>query len=185
VKPLEAKLRKRQDKGRHWWELRSYSYYGAFEGAKVFWPDITKFPRFSRNDVETYVDDKGFLLALRHQFVLGVLQSRATWLCVSQLCVPFGERAGLNRYQQKTQFISRLPMPEASEAEREAVGSLAMEITENARARYELHERTRRRILSDLPRVPVTQDAARALVLGYADTGQDRRPRRPCDVARS
>ena len=29
-----------------------------------------------------------------------------------------------------------------------------------------------------LPRVPITQDAAGALVLGYADTGQNRRPRR-------
>jgi hypothetical protein len=48
------------------------------------------------------------------------------------------------------QFISRLPIPDAPTAEREAIGDLAMKITAEARARYELHRRARRRILADL-----------------------------------
>lgn len=31
MKPLAARLRKRTDQGRHWWELRSCAYYDAFE----------------------------------------------------------------------------------------------------------------------------------------------------------
>src|SRR5829696_2492290 len=46
--------------------------------------------------------------------------------------------------------MARLPVPHVPAAEREVIGTLAMEITEQARTRYELHRKTRRRILSDL-----------------------------------
>ncbi|MGN6672048.1 MAG: hypothetical protein ACTHMA_02030, partial [Thermomicrobiales bacterium] len=54
------------------------------------------------------------------------------------------------RYQQKAQFISRLPIPDAPDAEREAIGALARQLTTEARARYDLHTHTRRRISADL-----------------------------------
>jgi hypothetical protein len=90
------------------------------------------------------------LLAVGGGRAAWILQSRANWLCISQLCVPLGERAGANRYQQNIQFISRLPIPHASGDEREAICALVMEITEYAGSRYELHQKTHRRILSDL-----------------------------------
>ena len=54
------------------------------------------------------------------------------------------------RYQQKLQFISRLPIPDASTADRDAIAGMALAITEQARARYTLHRQTRHRILTDL-----------------------------------
>jgi hypothetical protein len=64
--------------------------------------------------------------------------------------VPLGERAGSIRYQQKIQCISRLHIPDAPEADRQAIGDLAMQLTAEAKARYQLHRRARNRILSDL-----------------------------------
>jgi hypothetical protein len=142
--------RQRQDQGKYWWELRSCDYYEAFEGTKIFWPDIAKFPRFSWDDSGWFVSDKGFIAVTQDPFVLGVLQSRLTWLCVSQLCVPLGERAGSMRYQQKIQFISRLPIPDAPTADRDTIAALALAITEQARARYALHRQTHHRIRTDL-----------------------------------
>ena len=49
-----------------------------------------------------------------------------------------------------TQFTSRLPIPDARAAEQEAIGELAMQITEIAKARYQFHRQSRHRILSDL-----------------------------------
>lgn len=66
------------------------------------------------------------------------------------MCVPLRLRAGLWQYQMKSQFISRLPIPDTPEVVQEAIGSLAMFITEQARTRYELHRRVHRRILADL-----------------------------------
>lgn len=65
-------------------------------------------------------------------------------------CLGLGERAGIERYQLFAQYISRLPVPDMDAAEQEAIGGLAMAITEQARARYDLHRRARHRIESDL-----------------------------------
>jgi hypothetical protein len=142
--------RRRQDKGRYWWELRACDYYEAFDGAKIFWPDIAKFPRFSWDESGWFVSDKGFIAVTQDPYHLGVLQSRSMWLCISHLCVPLGERAGTMRYQQKFQFMSLLPIPDAPTADRDAIASLALAITGQAQARYALHRQTRLRILTDL-----------------------------------
>ncbi|HMA35768.1 MAG TPA: Eco57I restriction-modification methylase domain-containing protein, partial [Chloroflexia bacterium] len=134
-----------------WYEIQdSVDYYEAFEQPKIVWPDITKLPRFSWNETGSFVNDKGFIAIIPDPSILAILQSRALWFCVSQLCVPLGERAGSMRYQQKSQFISLLPIPDPPPAEREALGTLALAITAEARARYALHRKTQHRILADL-----------------------------------
>jgi len=150
LEPFEAAARKRQDQGKYWWELRSCDYYDEFVKPKVFWPDISKFPRFSWDESGRYVNDKGFILANANPSILGLLQSRVSWMCISQLCTPFGERAGVMRYQLKTQFIERLPIPPTTADDRAALGALALRITEQAKARYALHRDTRARISTDL-----------------------------------
>ena len=47
LKPLEEPLRKRQDKGRFWWELRSCAYWDAFEKPKIFYQEIQFHPAYS------------------------------------------------------------------------------------------------------------------------------------------
>ncbi|MGH2350237.1 MAG: hypothetical protein ACRDJN_01315, partial [Chloroflexota bacterium] len=148
--PFAEKARKRQDKGQYWWELRACDYYHAFDQPKIMWPDIAKFPRFSWNENGAHVNDKGFIVVTPDIGILGILGTRVSWFCISQLCVPLGERAGSIRYQQKSQFISLLRIPHTSEAEQDALSGLAMAITDAARARYELHRRTRHRLLADL-----------------------------------
>jgi hypothetical protein len=56
----------------------------------------------------------------------------------------------MERFQLFAQYISKLPIPDAPEAERAAIGDLAMKISTEAKARYALHRRARRRILADL-----------------------------------
>ncbi len=47
LKPLEEALRKRQDKGRYWWELRPCAYWDAFEKPKIFYQEIQFHPAYS------------------------------------------------------------------------------------------------------------------------------------------
>jgi hypothetical protein len=56
----------------------------------------------------------------------------------------------MERFQLFAQYISRLPIPEMADPDREAIGGLAMQITERARARYALHQQTRHRVEQDL-----------------------------------
>jgi hypothetical protein len=79
-----------------------------------------------------------------------VLGSRVTWFVISQFSQSFGERAGAQRFRLFTQSMERLPIPDAAPAERDLISELAMRITAESQARYELHRRSRRRILADL-----------------------------------
>ena len=46
LKPFEDKLRKRQDKGRYWWELRPCAYYNIFEQPKIITKDLATYSWF-------------------------------------------------------------------------------------------------------------------------------------------
>ncbi len=56
----------------------------------------------------------------------------------------------MERYQLFAQYISKIPIPSATEAERESIGGLAMQITDVAQQRYDLHQTMRHAILRDL-----------------------------------
>jgi hypothetical protein len=146
---FEEAARKRQDKGEYWWELRPCEYYAEFDKPKIFWPDITKFPRFSWDDQGLYLGNTGYIAVTDQPWILGYLASRCAWFLISQIAIGLGERAGVMRYRLIDQYMRPLPVPDAPTAEREIIGALAMQITEQAKARYTLHRRAQRRILGD------------------------------------
>ncbi|MBI1880068.1 MAG: Eco57I restriction-modification methylase domain-containing protein, partial [Chloroflexi bacterium] len=147
---FEKPARVRADKGTYWWELRPCSYYADFEGYKIFWPEMGKSPRFVLAEPGIIGNKTTFMIPGEHPYLLGILMTRVTWFAISRLCVPIGERGGLLRYTLSAQFMSQLPIPDAPTVEREAIGQLAMAITEQARARYQLHRQSRRRVGADL-----------------------------------
>ena len=134
-----------------WYEIQdTVDYFAEFEKPKVFWPDIAKSPRFVWDEVATFASNTVYFVSDATPYLLGILASRATWFGITNLSQSLGERIGTNRYRLFTQFMSRLPIPDAPSAERDAIASLAMATTEQARARYTLHRQTRHRILTDL-----------------------------------
>jgi len=147
---FEASARKRTDQGEFWWEMRSCAYYDVFQRPKIFWPDISKLPRFSGSRGDLLCTNTAYVLDCSDAYMVGLLQSRASWFSISQICQPLRLRAGLWQYRLFTQFMARLPIPEMGDEDRKAVGSLAMHITELARARYSLHGKTRHQIQRDL-----------------------------------
>jgi hypothetical protein len=148
--PFANAARKRGDKGEYWWELRPCDYYDAFDGVKIFWPDIAKYPRFVWDEGKTRIGNTGYFTPVASPYLLGVLASRVTWFVISRLSQSFGERAGSERFRLFTQSMEKLPIPDAPEPERQVIGDLAMQITAAARARYAVHQRARRRIQNDL-----------------------------------
>jgi hypothetical protein len=138
------------DKGDYWWELRPCDYYPAFEQPKIIWPDVGKIPRFSYLEAGVYLGNTGYFTPVADTFLLGFFQSRAAWMLISKICLHNKFRGGLWEYRLFTQFISRLPIPDAPAAERKVIGDLAMRITGESKARYELHRRAREHILGQL-----------------------------------
>jgi hypothetical protein len=79
LKSLEEALRKRQDKGRFWWELRSCAYWDAFEKPKIFYQEIQFHPAYSLDTHGRFGNNKTFFLSTEDLFLLAVLNSPLMW----------------------------------------------------------------------------------------------------------
>lgn len=79
MKLLEEALWKRQDKGRHWWELRSCAYWEVFEKPKIFYQEIQFHPSYSLDVSGRYGNNKTFFLSTDDLFLIAVLNSPLMW----------------------------------------------------------------------------------------------------------
>ena len=79
MKPLQARLMKRRDKGWFWWELRSCDYYSQFDQPKIVHTDIAWRPQFAFSDSTLYFVNTSYLWPTSDLYVLGVLNSPLMW----------------------------------------------------------------------------------------------------------
>jgi hypothetical protein len=61
-KPLEEKLRTRQDRGRFWWELRACAYYRIFEQPKLMYQEIQFHLSYCFDSRNLFSNNKVFFL---------------------------------------------------------------------------------------------------------------------------
>lgn len=148
VKSYESRLRKRSDQGKYWWELRSCAYWDMFEQEKILWPDICKKPRFFMDPGEAYIGDTAFMVAQPDYFLLGVLNSWATWFSISKTAQPLRLRGDRWQYRLKKQWLEALPIPDANEGQKDEVASLSKIANSIGKELYETQESVRRRLLS-------------------------------------
>ena len=145
----ERLARQRQDQGRYWWELRPCNYYPAFEEPRIHSTKVSLFPRFSLLEETSYAGNTSYVLPLSDVatgfYLLGLLNSH---VCEFFSRSVFAAKAN-GYYEVQPEPLARFPIPNAPDADREAVGALAQQITAEARARYALHERVRRRLRTD------------------------------------
>ncbi len=133
-----------------WYELRPCDYYDEFEKPKIYWAEISKLPRFSRDDMGLFANNKSHMVISDKFSFLALLNSRVLWFVISQICVPLRLRAGLWQYQVTQQFVRRLPIPDLTAGQDSDLAAIAEEITGLARQRYALHESMRHRLRADL-----------------------------------
>ncbi|MDT8390816.1 MAG: DNA methyltransferase [Lentisphaeria bacterium] len=149
LESFEEPARKRKNQGECWWEL-AVGASSFFESPKIYWPEIAKLPRFCFDDSCVYSNNKNYVISEPEPWLLAVLQSRPIWFTISQMCTPLRLRGGLWQYQCFKQFFERLPIPDVSEPDQEALAEFAKAATATARKRYALHEKVRHRIQTDL-----------------------------------
>ncbi|MDI1315519.1 N-6 DNA methylase [Prosthecobacter sp.] len=79
LKSFEEGLRKRQDQGRNWWELRPCAYYALFEQPKIYFQLIQFHPCYSLDRVATYGNNKTGFIPTGDLYLLAVLNSPLMW----------------------------------------------------------------------------------------------------------
>lgn len=129
LKPLEAKLRQRTDKGRFWWELRSCAYYDCFEQTKVVYQEIQFHPAYSLDRAGFFLNNKGFLLPCDDAWLVAVLNSPAMWWHNWRYLVHLKDEA-LTPAADK---IVHVPIPSPDDSTRAAVTESVEQILELTR----------------------------------------------------
>lgn len=79
MKSFEDGLKKRQDQGRNWWELRPCAYYSLFEQPKIYFQLIQFHPCYSLDQVATYGNNKTGFIPTGDLYLLAVLNSPLMW----------------------------------------------------------------------------------------------------------
>jgi hypothetical protein len=110
LKAFTEPLRKRQDQGDYWWELRPCDYYQYLDAPKIIFPDICKEPRFFLDRSGIYLANTAYCLGNDDLYLLGVLNSRLFWFSISNISIPFGIRAGQYRYRLIYQYMEKVPI---------------------------------------------------------------------------
>ena len=114
-------LKKRDDQGKYFWELRSCVYWESFDAPKILIPAIA-------NDVEYAVDcDKHFsndktsiCVSSEVNYLLGLLNSKVLWWVIRRTAAT--KQGGF--YEFKPMYVSILPIAAASPEKQKAVERL-------------------------------------------------------------
>lgn len=110
LESFEGALRKRQDQGDYFWELRPCDYYSSLDAPKIIFPDICKAPRFCVDPNGVYLVNTAYCLGTDDLYLLGLLNSRLFWFAIANISIPFGIRAGEYRYRLIYQYMERVPI---------------------------------------------------------------------------
>ncbi len=120
----EAGLRKRDDQGRFWWELRACAYYEAFLGPKIIYPDIAQRSKFLIDESGSFSSNTTYFIPSADFGLLAILNSSLMWWFYGTITSSI--RGGFVRYF--SQYIEQLPIPHASEAQQAEITSLVQQI---------------------------------------------------------
>lgn len=116
-------LKKRDDQGKYFWELRSCAYWKDFEEHKIAWGNLATAPQFTFVGRRYFINAPATFLVSESQYLLGILNSRVTHYLVLQSAA---ERQG-GFVEFKPMYISPLSIPE--QPEDEGISSLVEKIS--------------------------------------------------------
>jgi type I restriction-modification system DNA methylase subunit len=105
---FKEELKKRTDKGRFYWELRSCDYWEDFDKPKIFAPEIQNNVQYASDEDRYRCINKACIIVHRDwKFLLSVLNSPVSWWFSQQL---FTSKQG-GFYEFTRQFLFQIPIP--------------------------------------------------------------------------
>jgi hypothetical protein len=116
-KVFEQELRRRQDQGRYWWELRPSQNYSHFEGGYIAYQDIAFHSAFAVSSGALPEMTAFCLPRANDQFLLSVLNSPLMWHLLSRITLHGKDEA----LRLKTDKMDTIPIAIPSEFTRAAI----------------------------------------------------------------
>ncbi|MBF2007457.1 MAG: hypothetical protein IGS49_18845 [Chlorogloeopsis fritschii C42_A2020_084] len=96
----------------------------AFNQAKILYPEIAKQSRFTFDNNRLFPNNKVFIIPTYDFYLLGVLNSAIIWKYLKNICSVLGDADKGGRLELRAIYISKIPIPNASSTEREAISKL-------------------------------------------------------------
>lgn len=112
--PYKRKAEARQDQGDYWWEQRACSYIDEFMGAKIIYPNMTKFLPFVYDDQGFLTNQKCFIITSENEclkYLAAFLNSKLFKFCFKD---NFPELLGGTVELSKV-FFEQIPVKQVSE----------------------------------------------------------------------
>lgn len=123
----EDKLRKRDDQGKFWWELRSCVYWEEFEKPKIMYAEISTEGKFLLETEGYYSDTTTYILASSSEYLLGVLSSKLFTYMFSKTS---SEISG-GFFRWKRQYMEQIPICATSETQQAPIKERVKKILAN------------------------------------------------------
>ncbi len=114
---FEDKLKKRDDQGRFWWELRSCVYYNEFDRPKIMYAEISTVGRFILEYEGHLSDTTTFIMTSDSEWLLAVLNSK---LFTYLLSITSSEISG-GFFRWKRQYMENIPIAAANDTQQAPV----------------------------------------------------------------
>lgn len=159
LEPFADAARKRTDQGDYWWELRACAYYDKFDLPKIIYPDITSNSNFCFERNTAVLGNTGFTIPSSENWYCALLNSKPIWYFFAALSPHI--RGGYLR--QITQYIEKLPMPQATPAVASELSLLASTVQNAARDRLQLQRSFAHRVLDLTPSTKTAKSGAAKL----------------------
>jgi len=127
MKQHESILRRRQDQGRFWWELRPCAYWSEFNEPKIMWAKYGIWPAFT-HDTEGYLcGNTAFILPTQEIALVGILNSSTTnWFAKTTFNVV---RGGYIEWISGN--LERIPLPNTSSQVLHDIGYVVHELLQD------------------------------------------------------
>ena len=115
----ESALRKRQDQGQFWWELRACAYYSAFEKPKIVYPDIAKHSKFVYDQKGFFGGNTLYFVPTDKLFLLAILNSTVVEFFYARISASI--RGAYLRFF--THYVSQIPIPDTRLQQRDIMNA--------------------------------------------------------------
>ncbi len=129
-KPMEQALRKREDQGLFWWELRPCDYYEKLEQPKIVYQDIQFHSWFALDPDGCYLNNTSYFLPTGDLYLLSLLNSSLLWWFNFRY-LPHGKDEALRTF---TFLIESLPIPKPSTGARVKIEELATALIKSTKS---------------------------------------------------
>lgn len=146
--PKDKKWKGRKAGTYQWYEIQdAVDYYLSFDEHKIMYAHFQAMPLFHFDTSEVYCNNKGYIIPSADQFLLGYLNSSVSWFAFTAMTTMVS--GGF--FEATTQNVTRIPIPKATNTQKQTIATLAEECQQLAESRYKLENELRKLVPSLCP----------------------------------